>query len=34
MEQVGAIDEDGHATKMIWDKAIEDKVFENELGII
>lgn len=34
MEQVGAIDEDGHATDMIWDKAIEDKVFENELGII
>lgn len=34
MEQVGEINEDGHATVKIWDKAIEDKVFENELGII
>lgn len=34
MEQVGQTDVDGHATDKIWDKAIEDKVFENELGII
>ena len=34
MKQVGQTDVDGHATDKIWDKAIEDKVFENELGII
>lgn len=34
MKQVGQTDVDGHATNKIWDKAIEDKVFENELGII
>lgn len=34
MEQVGQTDVNGHATDKIWDKAIEDKVFENELGII
>lgn len=33
MEEVGDTDVDGHATYKIWDKAIEDKVFENELGI-
>lgn len=34
MKQVGQTDVDGHATDKIWDKAIEDKVFENELGIV
>ena len=34
MKQVGQTDVDGHATSKIWDKAIEDKVFENELGIV